>query len=187
MILLFSGCTKRVSRLEPDTAIDLSGRWNDTDSRLVAQKLITACLVSDWYVKFKETNSRKPVVIIGSVKNKTLEHIKVETFVKDLEKAILNSGFINIVAGKSERIEIREERTDMQKWASIRTRKEYGAETGADYIMKGVLNSIIDEEAGKKIAYYQVDMSLINIEDNSIIWSGQKKIKKYIRRPLFKL
>ena len=61
-----------------------------------------------------------------------------------------------------------------------------GLETGADYMLKGVLNSIIDEEKGEKIVYYQADLNLINLENNSIIWAGQKKIKKYIKKPLFK-
>jgi uncharacterized protein (TIGR02722 family) len=179
-------CATRVSRLEPDIAVDLSGRWNDTDSRLVAQTLIEQCLKSNWYGRYKKSKSRKPVVIVGTVRNKTMEHINVQTFVKDLEKAMLNSGNIELVASKSQRFEIRQERDEMQKWASIESKKDFGKETGADFMLKGVLNSIVDEKKGKKVVYYQADLNLINLEDNSIIWAGQKKIKKYIKKPLFK-
>lgn len=99
---------------------------------------------------------------------------------------MLNSGKISIIADSSERTEIRNERSNMQKWASLKSRKRLQNETAADYMMKGIINSIIDEEGGKKIIFYQIDINLINLEDNSIIWAGQKKIKKYIKKPLFK-
>jgi uncharacterized protein (TIGR02722 family) len=187
LFVFLGGCAgKNISRIEPDRAIDLSGRWNDTDSGLVAKAIIQQCISNQWYRKYKAKTSKKPVIIVGRVHNKTLEHINVQTFIKDLEKAMLNSGGINIVASAEERGEVRSERTEMQKWASIETRKALGKETGADFMLKGTLNSIVDEIKGKKVVYYQVDVNLINLEDNTIIWAGQKKIKKYIKRPLFK-
>lgn len=186
LLFFLSGCAAKVVRMQPDTVIDLSGRWNDTDSRLVAETLIEQCISNPWYKKFKNETAKNPVIIVGTVHNKTMEHINVQTFIKDLEKAMLNSGNIEIVASKTERTEVRDERTQMQKWASLKSRKEFGKETGADFMLKGVLNSIIDEEGGKKVIYYQADINLINLENNNIIWAGQKKLKKYIKRPLFK-
>src|SRR5690606_41640271 len=34
-VLGASGCYRQVTRIAPEQAIDLSGRWNDVDSRLV--------------------------------------------------------------------------------------------------------------------------------------------------------
>ena len=39
---------KRVARIEPTAVTDLSGRWNDTDSRLVANALIEQALGASW-------------------------------------------------------------------------------------------------------------------------------------------
>lgn len=186
LTVFLSGCGKSVNRIEPESVIDLSGRWNDTDSKIVAEALIDQCLNNNWYKVFNKKHGKNPAIIVGTISNKTFEHIKTETFIKDLEKAIINSEDIDIVASKTERQEIREERTDMQKWASIKTRKTFGKETGADYMLKGVLNSIIDEKKGKKIVYYQVDINLIHLENNTIVWMGQKKIKKFIKKPVFK-
>jgi hypothetical protein len=42
---LILGCAgPKVKRTEVDETIDLSGRWNDTDSRLVAEEMIQDCL-----------------------------------------------------------------------------------------------------------------------------------------------
>ena len=44
-VLAVSGCSiKRVERIDPNSVTDLSGRWNDADSRLVANALITQSL-----------------------------------------------------------------------------------------------------------------------------------------------
>ena len=58
--------------------------------------------------------------------------------------------------------------------------KAWGREHGADYMLSGVINSIEDQEGGEKIAFYQIDLSLIDLERNTKVWQGQKKIKKYI-------
>ena len=49
-IIVFSGCSssKQVTRVDADTTIDLSGRWNDTDSRMVADEIIGDCLTHPW-------------------------------------------------------------------------------------------------------------------------------------------
>ena len=47
LALTAAGCaTKRVARIEPGAVTDLSGRWNDTDSRLVANQLVEQTLSS---------------------------------------------------------------------------------------------------------------------------------------------
>lgn len=92
--LFLSGCAK-VTRLDTGVVIDLSGRWNDTDSRLVAETLIKQCISSDWHKRYKKRKSKKPVVIVGTVRNRTMEHINVQTFIKDLERAMINSGYID--------------------------------------------------------------------------------------------
>ena len=187
LVIASGGCATRVARLDVGEVVDLSGRWNDTDSALVAEALIEQCLEKSWYKRFAKKESRTPVVIVGSVHNKTLEHINVQTFVKDLERAMLNSGAIELVASSSERTEVRNERKEMQRWTSLSTRKKLYSETASDFMLKGVLNAIVDEEKGKKVVFYQADLNLINTHNNSIIWAGQKKLKKFIKKPLFKL
>ena len=81
-------CASRsVSRLDPGTVTDLSGRWNDTDSRLVANKLIEESLTSPWAKHYAELHGGDaPTIIIGDFTNRTMEHIPVNTFVRDLER-----------------------------------------------------------------------------------------------------
>ncbi len=186
LVLTLAGCGgKKVDRLESDVTMDLSGRWNDTDAQQVAETLIEQNLSAGWADRFKKQTGRKPVIIVGTVQNRTYEHINTQTFVKELEQAMLNSGKIDLVASAEERMEIRAERVEMQKWASIESRKDLIRETAADFMLTGTLNSILDEEGGERVVYYQADLNLINTENNNIIWAGQERIRKYIRRPIF--
>jgi uncharacterized protein (TIGR02722 family) len=177
--IVLVGCSTKVSRVQSDSTIDLSGRWNDADSRLVAEQMVNDCLGQRWLYKWDSQNKR-PTVIIGKITNKSHEHISTETFSKDIERALLNSGKVNFVASKDERDPLRDEKADQQKNATAQTAKSLHEETGADLMMRGDLNSIVDQEGSKAVIYYQVTMELIEIESNMKVWIGEKKIKKFI-------
>lgn len=180
-LLVVASCTKKVARVEVESTIDLSGRWNDADSRLVAEEMIGDCLSQRWLYKYEE-NKTRPTVIVGRVVNKSHEHINVKTFVKDMERVLLNSGRVDFVADKSEREQIREEKADQAGNASVYTRKEMGEETGADCMLLGSINTIFDQEGSKAVLFYQVDLELVEIESNRKVWIGNKKIKKFVSR-----
>lgn len=182
--LAASGCgpSKTVSRIEADTTIDLSGEWNDTDSRLVAEEMIKDVLSRPWVGEFRGEHKRAPDVIVGTVRNRTSEHISTLTFIKNLERELINSGRVNFVANKEERQEVREERAEQQEHASEESMKRFQQEAGADFMLRGDITSIVDQEGGEMVKYYQVNLELINIETNRKAWVGEKKIKKYISR-----
>ena len=188
-VIVFSSCSssKQVTRVDADTTIDLSGRWNDTDSRVVADEIIGDCLTHPWINDHGMSTGGKPVVIVGGIRNKSMEHIAVATFISDIERAFINSGKVRTVSSSSERSEIREERADQGEFAAIETVKRMGRELGADYMMTGEINTIEDREGGDQVVFYQTDLTLTNIETNEKIWIGQKKIKKFIGRGKFKM
>lgn len=188
VVLMFTlGCATDVKRIDTEKTVDLSGRWNDTDSRLVSEEMITDALNRPWLGRFKNSKGTLPVVIVGTVQNRSHEHINVQTFVKDLERALINSGEVSFVAGRTERDEIREERKDQAVHSSEETAKAAGEEVGADFMLKGTINTIEDRVEGKAVMFYQINLELIDVETNRKVWIGEKKIKKFIKRPRFGL
>lgn len=187
-LLLISGCGggRTVKRISPNEVTDLSGRWNDTDSRLVAEAMISDMLSRPWLIDFEQDKLKKPVVIVGTVRNMSTEHINVEVFIKDIERALINSGKVNFVASASEREEIREERMDQQMYASVETAKKLAQEVGADFFLIGSVKSEEDWFEGKKAVAYSTDMELIDVEKNLKAWIGNKKIKKFIEQSGYK-
>jgi penicillin-binding protein activator len=180
-----SACAPTVERLDLSEAKDLSGAWNDTDSRLVSEEMIRDSLSRAWLQEW--SGSRKPTVIVGEVRNLSHEHINVNTFTLDVERALINSGKVDFVATKTERREIREERKDQDMHAREDTRKAMGKELGADFILTGTINTIVDPSGSTQVRYYQVNMTLTSLTDNRKVWVGQKEIRKLVTRSQLRL
>lgn len=176
-----ASCSHKVSRIDPTETPDINGSWNNTDSRLTAEEMIKDCLGREWLKTHNETKGKKPVVIVGMVTNKSHEHIEAETFMKDLERAYINTGKVGLVQGGKKREELRAERADQQTNSSVSTMKKFGMENGADYMLQGSINSIVDAYKRKKTVTYQINLELTNMETNEVVWIGDKKISKYVK------
>ena len=183
-LILVTGCaTHKVERVSPNEQIDLSGRWNDTDSRLVAEEMVNQIMNAAWVENHLKNNGGKaPVVVVGLVYNKSHEHISSETFIKDIERAFINSGRVRLVQAGDKREELRRERAGQQEFASLETAKRWGLEVGADYMLNGDISSITDEYKRERVIFYQINLELSNLETNEIIWIGDKKIKKDVNK-----
>ncbi len=178
--------SKRVTRIEPAAVTDLSGRWNDTDSRIVANQLVEQSLSAGWAKRYTDLHGGEaPVIIVGAFSNRTLEHIQLGTFVKDIELALITTGAARVVASADERQELRAERKDQQQNARAETRARVGQEQGARYALTGELQAIEDADGRERVMFYQVDATLVDLETNTKVWVGQHKIKKYIERARF--
>lgn len=185
LMAMISGCgtpSRTVERISTDEVTDLSGRWNDTDSKLVAEQMIRDLTYRPWLEDFLMESGRKPVVIVGTIRNFSSEHIQTDVFIKDMERELINSGKVKFVASKSERLEVRDERDDQQTSASEETAKAIAQETGADYMLKGGINSTTDQLEGKSAVFYQINLELIDLQSNEKVWIGSKEIKKFITK-----
>jgi penicillin-binding protein activator len=180
-ILIFASCAHKVTRIDPVDTPDISGNWNYTDSRLTAEEMINQSLTGKWLGEHLQTKGKKPVVIVGFVTNKSHEHIEAETFMNDLEKSFVTTEKVGLVQSGKKREEMRGEKSDQQTNASVSTMKKFGLEKGADYILQGSINSIVDAFKRKKTVTYQIDLVLTNIETNEVVWIGDKKLSKNVK------
>ena len=188
--VIFTGCSSapEVTRVSADTQTDLSGYWNDTDVRLVSETIIKDCLSSPRVAQFEKNKGELPVVIVGTFRNDSDEHIDTSIITKKMEAAIINSGKAEFVASKTERSEIRDERQEQQSWSSEATAKAIANETGADYILIGSVKTIVDKAGKYATRTYYVYAELIDVESNKKIWMGSnEEIKKVIKTPGAKL
>lgn len=181
LVLLSFACSPKVSRINPDTQVDLSGRWNDTDSKMVADQMILDLLNSDSYKNYAKQVGRKPVIIVGSIRNKTSEHIDAGNYVKKLEYVIHNSGLAELVESDDFRDQLRKERAEQQEFASPATMAQWGKEAGADLMLFGEMNSETDTSNRKRVVNYITTLFLTDVETNKRVWYGQREIKKLVR------
>src|SRR3989475_9518326 len=162
-LLTLTACSTTGTRLPPEAPVDLSGRWNDTDSRLTAEAMIKDALGGPWPQRFSQLMGRTPVVVVGTVLNRTHEQLNTQTFMKDLERALVRSGQVQFVADAGQRQEGRQE-------------------SGADFMLQGTINSLVDELDSARAVFYQVDLELLDVASNVKVWQGQKKVKKLVER-----
>jgi len=188
--VLLSACSSapRVSRVDVDTRLDLSGRWNDTDARIVSASLINDCLtapsVAQFIRQFYTQHGRRPAALVGRFRNDSSEHIDTSIISRAMEMAIVNSGQLYFVAGGDTRDEIRTERQDQLLFASDETAAALANETGAVLLLTGSINSIVDRAGNRTVRSYFVSAELTNIETNRRLWMGANdEIRKEIVQP----
>lgn len=182
LTLISVACSQRtVSRINPEDEVNLSGRWNDTDSRTVANKMTSDFLASEKYKEYATALGKKPVIITGIIKNKTTEHIDAANFIKKFELAIYNSGVAEIVESDEQRDKIRMERVQQQDFSDPATIAQWGKETGANLMLFGEMTSETDVYHNKRVVNYVTSLFLTDMETNKRIWYGQLEIKKFIK------
>jgi uncharacterized protein (TIGR02722 family) len=181
LLLIMFSCARSVTRVDPATQIDLSGRWNDTDSRKVADQMIFELFESDSFKEYKKTLGHKPVIVVGTIKNKTSEHIDAGNFIKKFEIVIHNSGMAELVESDEFRDKLRQERAAQQDFADPATVAKWGKEIGADVMLFGEMNSETDTYANKRVVNYITTLFLTDVESNKRIWYGQNEIKKFVK------
>lgn len=187
-VVFVNGCGKNVevARVDSGKEIALTDKWNDEDSRLVAEEMINDMLSYPWISQFNQRfPGKEPLVTVQRVRNKSHEHIAVDTFVNDIKRAVIRSGKAGFIATLEERQDTRAELADQDMNASADTRMEMGEEDGANFALSGTINSIVDQLDGQRVTYYQVDLKLINLQTAREVWNGSKKIKKFMERKSF--
>ena len=183
VFIIFSGCGTSVERIDPITAVDVSGTWNDTDSRLVAEEMVKDCLTRPWADEFNKKHGKIPVVKVRRITVRTQgEVINTAIITDDLISELINSGKAKAVASDAESDQARTERSEQEKHASNDTRKENFQETGSDYILVGSIESQDDQEGNKALKFYKATFRLVDVTTQDIVWQRSKPVKKLVKR-----
>lgn len=162
---------------------DLSGYWNDMDATIVAKAMIQQCLGSPWASDFQEqSGGKKPVVKLMGVNKRTDDrNVNEEFFAKQLERQLLNSGRVRVVAAWGQDNVNVVERARQATHADDETAKSQGNETGADFTLQTIVNSQNETDGeGHSVRAYLVNMELVNVETNEKVWIGEKQIRKVV-------
>jgi PBP1b-binding outer membrane lipoprotein LpoB len=182
---LVAGCATKVKNVDPSTEGYVSGRWNDSDARAVAEELVPDCLSRAWLPEFRgEHGDTRPRVLVGDIENKTSEHLDTNVFMNEIQRVLINSGNVRFVADAS----VREALMDEVKWQKEMARGEGVAPdvekgvSGADFMMMGSVSSVVDQVGGDAIVYYQADLWLIDLRDWEKVWVGSAKRKHLVER-----
>ncbi len=181
---VLAGCKSReVTRADPSEVRDLDFRFDEDDARMTANTMVRDALSQGWIDRWMGAHDQRPVVIVGTVRNETSDYLDSKLFTKQIERELINSGRVRIVAARDERGEIRDERKQGLDWSRPETVKQQAYELGADFMLLGRVGENIERSrnGNQRIVYYQVNLEMIDLESNEKVWIGEQQIEKRVR------
>ena len=156
----------------------LDDKWSETDMQVVVKNMV------DSLVAHKSINTPKeqPIVMVTNLQNKTAEHIDTQSIMDMVRVELTNSGKVAFV-DKEARQDISNE-YDYQNSGMVnsQTKKGAGGQIGADFIINGRLDQIVQEVGKEKTVYYKVTLNLTNLKTGLISWTNNKQLRKTFKK-----
>lgn len=185
---LLGGCTTtgNVSYGDAQAVETLTTDFGSTDLQMIATKMVDDMLSFPPVVQM--THSRRPVMFVDRIKNKTQEHIDTESITDTIQSKLINSGkfrFVDMtsVGAMADQIAYQKQSGMVNQTTSVRT----GNHVGAEYMLNGNLSSIVKNAGGKSDVYYKFTLKLQNIQTGIVEWTSEKEIRKSGKRSAFGL
>lgn len=163
---------------DPEKENLLNDQWSETDMQKTVQALVSSMTAHPVIANAK----RPPVVMVTQLQNKTSEHIDTQSVMDMVRVELMKTGKTSFI-DKEARQDIADE-YNYQNSGMVggETKKGPGGQIGADYIVNGRLDSIVQEVGKEKTVYYKVTLNLTNLKTGVINWTDQKQIRKYYKK-----
>ncbi|MBI3270456.1 MAG: penicillin-binding protein activator LpoB [Planctomycetes bacterium] len=157
----------------------VSERYNDTDLRTVAEAMVNS-LIQHPVIR---DAVRPPILMVGTVTNRTDQHLDVKSLTDMIRTALLKTGRVQAV-DETARGELAAE-YDYQSsgYVDPNQKKGPGKQASQDFHLRGDISSITDRGPGVQVNYMKFTMQLTDLNTNLIVWTDQKEIKKVTERP----
>ena len=156
----------------------LNDSWSETDMQKAVADLVASA------VQHPTLKSAKglPIVMVTNLQNKTSEHIDTQSIMDMVRVELMNTGKVGFI-DKEARQDIADEYNYQNSgMVADESKKGPGGQTGADFIMNGRLDSIVQEVGKDKTVYYKLTLNMTNLKTGVISWSNYKQIRKTFRK-----
>ncbi len=156
----------------------LNDQWSETDMQNAVKDLVGSATQHQAISSAK----RPPIVMVTRLQNKTNEHIDTQSITDMMRVELSRNGRVQFV-DKEARDDIKDE-YDYQGsgMVSRETQKGAGGQIGADFILNGRLDSIVQQAGKDKTVYYKLTMNMTNLKTGIIVWSDYKQMRKIFRK-----
>jgi hypothetical protein len=151
--------------------------FGSTDLQSIATKMVDDLLTFPPVVQM--TATRRPVMFVDTIKNKTTEHIDTENITDSIQSKLLQSGkfrFVDMTAIK----QVQDQLNFQQNSGMVDDQKSVavGKQIGAEFMLYGNLSSIVKKDGSTKDVYYKFTLKMTNLETGILEWSNEKEIRK---------
>ncbi len=156
----------------------LNDSWSETDMQVTVKTMV------DSLVRHRSIAESKapPIMMVTNLQNKTSEHIDTQSIMDMVRVELTNSGRVAFI-DKEARNDIAEEYNYQDSgMVNQQTKKGPGGQIGADFIVNGRLDSIVQEVGKDKTIYYKITLNMTNLKTGVITWTDQKQIRKSFKK-----
>lgn len=156
----------------------LTDKWSESDMQNAVKELVGSAVAHPAVAQAK----RRPIVMVTRLQNKTSEVIDTQNITDMFQVELQNSGKVQFV-DKAAREDIAEEYEYQDSGMVSRdSKKGKGGQVGADFVLNGRLDSIVQEAGKDKTVYYKMTMNLTNLKTGLVEWTGQKQMRKMFKK-----
>lgn len=157
---------------------NLNDQWSETDMQKSVKELVDSLVAHPAVAQAK----KPPLVMVTNLQNKTTERIDTQNIMDMIRVELTKRGRVQFV-DKEAREDIKSE-YDYQGsgMVSDETKKGPGGQTGADFILNGRLDQIVQEVGRDKSVYYKLTLNLTNLKTSVINWTDYKQLRKTYKK-----
>jgi hypothetical protein len=187
IICLLLGCSllRKTSQIktespppQPPPTTQVRSLWTNADAQLVAKEMITDCLSWAWVRAHQGSKGGKPVVTVAFILDKTGGNADCTTLKAKLEAELKAADQVSFVANRVQLPQGEKGGGHQQERISREVANQIRAETGANFILTGVITETTEQLKGDKVVNYQTDLQMVNAKTMAKVWEGFRKVWK---------
>ena len=157
---------------------NLNDQWSETDMQKAVADMVASLTAHPSINK----PGKLPVVIVTNLQNKTSEHIDTQSIMDMVRVDLMKSGKVGFIDKEAREDISNEYNYQGSGMVEEATKKGPGGQIGADFIINGRLDSIVQEVGKDKSVYYKLTLNLTNLKSSMIVWSDQKQLRKTFKK-----
>ncbi len=163
---------------DPNKENLLNDQWSETDMQTTAKSMVDSMVAHPVIASAKTP----PIVMVTNLQNKTSEHIDTQSIMDMIRVELMKSGKVSFI-DKEARGDIADEYNYQNSgMVSDESKKGPGGQVGADFIVNGRVDSIVQEVGKEKTVYYKITLNLTNLKTSVINWTDHKQIRKAFKK-----
>ena len=186
LALLASGCATTVEYGDATSSKPISTDFGSSDLQQIAATMVDSLLVFPPVMDL--TASRRPVLMVDTVKNKTMQHIDTESVTDSIRTKLIRSGKFRFTdrttdAAFKEELGVQNDSGLVDPSTAI----AFGQQIGAEFMLTANLSEISQRAGRVNDVYYKFTMNLRNLRTGIIEWADEKEIRKQKTNPILGL
>jgi len=183
-VSFLSGCASTIQYGDAGSAKPISTEFGSSDLQQIAETMVESMITFPPMVQM--TASRRPVVSVDTVKNKTMQHIDTESVTDSIRTRLIRSGKFRFIDRTTDDQTVEELKIQQDSGlVDKKTAVDFGQQIGAEFLLTSNFSEIRQKSGSTTDVYYKFTMSLKNLKTGILEWSDEKEIRKVFKRGTF--